>query len=261
MRSLLVTSSLVPAQVYPRPGGGRRRARHSRRSLGRADLRPVAPPGHGRWRSRSTHMGVAQGERVAIVSHNVGAPADRLLGRERLRARRRADQLPPHRRRGRYIVEHCGRVGAAGRPRARRRARRRARASTASCSAAEPTPSCSLTAPSGAEPERWEPDEDATATINYTSRHDGPAEGRADHPSQRSGSTPPPSAGTSGSPTATCTCTRCRCSTATAGACPTRSRAWAAPRRAAQGRRRRRSSARRASTASPCCAVRRRWWR
>ena len=36
----------------------------------------------------------------------------------------------------------------------------------------------------GVEPEPWAGDEDATATINYTSGHDRPAEGRAAHPSQ-----------------------------------------------------------------------------
>ena len=34
------------------------------------------------------------------------------------------------------------------------------------------------------EPQPWEPDEDATATINYTQRHDGAPEGRAAHAPQ-----------------------------------------------------------------------------
>ena len=39
-------------------------------------------------------------------------------------------------------------------------------------------------------PRRGTPDENATATINYTSGHDGATQGRAAHPPQRSGSTP-----------------------------------------------------------------------
>ena len=72
----------------------------------------------------------------------------------------------------------------------------------------------------GAEPREWaEPDENATATINYTSGTTARPKGvqlthRNCWVNARS------SAGTPGSPTATSTCTPCPCSTPTGGACP-----------------------------------------
>ena len=53
-------------------------------------------------------------------------------------------------------------------------------------------------------------------------RHDGPAQGRAAHPSQLLAQRRHLRLAHRRSPTATCSCTPCRCSTATAGACPTR---------------------------------------
>ena len=70
----------------------------------------------------------------------------------------------------------------------------------------------------GAEPEPWDADEDATATINYTSGTTARPKGvQLTHRNLWINAT------TFGwhdrrRTTATCTCTRCRCSTATAGA-------------------------------------------
>jgi len=82
-------------------------------------------------------------------------------------------------------------------------------------------------APAGVRPSRWEPDEDATCSINYTSGTTARPKGvQLTH--RNCCSTPPRSAGTRPSATATSCSTRCRCSTATAGACPMRSPPWAA---------------------------------
>ena len=81
----------------------------------------------------------------------------------------------------------------------------------------------------GVEPEPWtDPDENDTATINYTSGTTARPKGvQLTHRNIWLNATV---FGwqTTRRPTATCSCTRCRCSTATAGGCRTRSRAWAA---------------------------------
>ena len=74
----------------------------------------------------------------------------------------------------------------------------------------------------GKEPEPWEHEENATATINYTSGHDRPAQGRADHAPQHLDQRGHLRAARRASPTATSTCTRCRCSTPTGGVCRSR---------------------------------------
>jgi len=80
----------------------------------------------------------------------------------------------------------------------------------------------------GAEPREWpEPDENATATINYTSGTTARPRGFSS-PTAACGSTPRSSACTPRSATVTCCCTRCRCSTSTAGGCRTASPGWAA---------------------------------
>ena len=66
-----------------------------------------------------------------------------------------------------YIVEHSGARGAAGRPRARRRAAGVDVRAPLRASARRPTPSCYALRRRAAS--RGPPDEDATATINYTS--------------------------------------------------------------------------------------------
>jgi len=73
----------------------------------------------------------------------------------------------------------------------------------------------------GDEPREWaEPDENATASINYTSGTTAKPKG-VQLPTAACGSTPRSSACTPRSATVTCCCTRCRCSIATGGACPT----------------------------------------
>jgi long-subunit acyl-CoA synthetase (AMP-forming) len=117
-----------------------------------------------------------------------------------------------------YIVEHCGaRVllvdpeldeALAGR---HRRAPLRARRGVRRGAAAP-----------GVEPVPWEePDEDATATINYTSGTTARPKGvQITHRNIWVNAVT--FACTPASPTATSTCTRCRCSTATAGGCRSR---------------------------------------
>ena len=120
----------------------------------------------------------------------------------------------------RYIVEHSGAsvllvdpeldeslrdVARAAPLRARRRERRRAAALRRRAAAVD------------------DADEDATATINYTSGTTARPKGVAAHPPQPLDQRHDLRLAHRRRPTATCTCTRCRCSTATAGACRTRS--------------------------------------
>ena len=121
----------------PRAGRRARRARHRRRRARRDRVAQLGPAVH-----------------VAVR-------------RERLRPGARADQLPAQRRRDRLHRRALRRVDAARRPRARRRARERRRQAPAWCSARESDEELYRF---GVEPEPWAaPDEDATATINYTS--------------------------------------------------------------------------------------------
>ena len=113
-------------------------------------------------------LGVGPGERVAIVSHNSARLLTSFFGVSRLGPDAGADQLPAGPGRGRVHRRALGRLGAAGRPRARRDAGRHRRPRTASCSA--PTSrrrAATSRRRRAAVP--WAPDEDATATINYTS--------------------------------------------------------------------------------------------
>ena len=161
-------------------------------------------------------LGVGQGERVAIVSHNSARLLTAFFGVSALRPHPRAGQLPPERRRGRLhrralAARRCcssipsstttSPASTAEAPvRPRRRDRRR------SCSAFD------------AEPEPWA-DPTRTRPRRSTTRAAPPRARRAcSSRTATSGSTRRRSAGTPGRPTATCTCTRCRCSTATAGA-------------------------------------------
>ena len=125
-----------------------------------------------------------------------------------------------------YIVEHSGASVLLVDPELDEHARRRRRAKHRFVLGAETRRrALPVRAPS---PSRGIADEDATATINYTSGTTARPKGvqlthrnlwlNADHLRL---------AGRA-SATATSTCTRCRCSTATAGACPTPSPAWAA---------------------------------
>ena len=82
----------------------------------------------------------------------------------------------------------------------------------------------------GREPEPWDDqDEDATATINYTSGTTARPKGVRAHPPQPLDQRGHLRLAHRASTTATSTSTRCRCSTATAGACPTRSPAMGVP--------------------------------
>ena len=183
-------------------------------------------------------LGIGAGERVAIVSHNSARLLTSFFGVSGYGPGARADQLPPQRRRDRVhrralaARRCCSSTPSSTRPsptasaqapvRARRGRRRRALRSTA------------------VEPEPWaSPTRTPPRTINYTTGTTARPKGvQLTHRNLWL------NAATFGwhtgvSATATSTCTRCRCSTATAGACRTRSPAWAAARRAAQGRRRR----------------------
>ena len=147
-------------------GRRRRRARPAGTLAGRADLPASGRAGPGPRRPASTAWASAPGERVADRVAELGPAADRVLRRERLGPGPRARQLPAARRRGPLHRRALRGVGAARRPRARRRVADVDAATTRSCSA---TSDAELLALDDVEPEPWEPDEDATATINYTS--------------------------------------------------------------------------------------------
>ena len=201
--------------LYPRPHRHRRRARSAGRVVGLADLRRDGPagPGAGRRARRARHRPRRAGRRSSATTRPGCSP--RCSACQRLGARPRADQLPARRRGGRAT------------------------------SSSTPAPACCCVDPElddaladvecehrfviGAdadaalmrydvEPRPWAADEDATATINYTSGHHGPAEGRAADPPQPLAQRHHVRLARSASTTATCTCTRCRSSTATAGA-------------------------------------------
>ena len=134
--------------------------------MGRADLQA-----DGRARSRP-------GRRARSARHRPGRasrhrepeqrpPHDVVLRHQRVGTHPRADQLPTERRRGGVHRRALRRVGVARRSRARRVALGAStREVSVSSSVPRPTTRCSR---SISEPEPWTPDEDATATINYTS--------------------------------------------------------------------------------------------
>ena len=129
-------------------------------------------------------LGVGPGERVAIVSPNAARFLISFFGVSGygrvlvpINFRLNADEVS-------YIVEHSGAIGAARRPRVGRRRWRDVQAKhrivldgaadAAAVRCGRPTPSRA----------RWEPDEDATASINYTSGTTARPEGRAADPPQ-----------------------------------------------------------------------------
>ena len=135
-------------------------------SLGGADVARRSPPTPGRWPPVSTpSASVAASGRDRLAQQR--PPPRRDVRRVRLRARRRADQLPPQRRGGRLHRRALGRLRAARRPRARRGPGRRARAAPVRARPGSPTTSCSA---SIAEPEPvGRRRRGRVASINYTS--------------------------------------------------------------------------------------------
>ena len=151
-----------------RPDRCGRRARATGARRGARSPTPAWPSSPGPRPPGSTQLGVAHGERVAIVSQNSARLLTAFFGRQRVRARARADQLPPQRGRGRLhrralrrrracssIPSSTTHVARTSPPSAPLRDRRRERRGAATGSASSPQP--------------WDADEDATATINYTS--------------------------------------------------------------------------------------------
>ena len=135
-------------------------------SLGRPDLRRARREGARaiggvRWTSSAS----GSGDRVAFVSHNSARLLTAFFGVVRLRPGAGAGQLPALRRGGRLHRRALRRPGAVRRPRARGRT--------------WPSVECEhkfvlgdddgLFLPEGRSPKPWEHDENATATINYTS--------------------------------------------------------------------------------------------
>ncbi len=197
--------------------------------LGRADLRKrLAAAGARAQAAGLDALGVGFGERVAIVSHN----AARMLvsffgvaGHGRVLVPINFRLSPAEIA---YIVEHSGpsmllvdpeldEALAAGRS-----------ARTGSCSATE-TDALAVAPRASSPAALGSADEDATATINYTSGTTARPKGvQLTHRNLWINAT---TFGwhTRRHATATCTCTRCRCSTATAGACPSRSPRMGAP--------------------------------
>ena len=152
--------------ALPRPHGDRRRAGPAGRSRGaRSTYAEVAERAraHRRRARRARHRRRRAG---GDGQPQLGPPADRAVRRLRLGAHPRADQLPPRRRGGALHRRALRRPRAARRSRARRRPRRTSSASTRSSSAPRPTTRCCASASSR---RRGTGDEDATATINYTS--------------------------------------------------------------------------------------------
>ena len=110
-------------------------------------------------------LGIGQGERVAMVSHNSARLITALFGVSGSGPHPRADQLPARRRGGPLHRRALRGPRAARRPRARRGAvERDVRAALVIGDDAD-----EALLRFGVEPEPWAGDEDATATINYTS--------------------------------------------------------------------------------------------
>ncbi len=115
-------------------------------------------------------LGVGHGERVAIVSPNSGRFLTVLLRREWLRARPGADQLPADLRRDRLrrrafrgVGPPCTTpdlAGEVGHP---------SRWRIGSASTEPTTPRCLRRRQRARAPKAWEPEEDATCSVNYTS--------------------------------------------------------------------------------------------
>ena len=120
----------------------------------------------------------------------------------------------------RYILEHSGSTVPLVDPELDESLARPSRSSTASCSAPRATPQ--LFAAPGATPQLRVADENATASINYTSGTTARPKGvQLTHRNCWLNAVDLRLARWA-SPIATCICTRCRPSTATAGACRTR---------------------------------------
>ena len=155
-------------RAEPSTGGGRRgrRARPAGGVVGPLTTGSdgASWPGPRRRPSTSSAWRTASGWRSC--QPELGPAAHLVLRRERVRPGPRADQLPAQRRGGPLHRRALRRLGAARRPRARRDAGGRRRQAPLRARRGEPTRSCSASAPS---PSRGTPDEDATATINYTS--------------------------------------------------------------------------------------------
>ena len=119
----------------------------------------------GPRRPGSTRSASPKGERV-VFARKLGPPAHVLLRGVGLRSGPRADQLPTLRRRGRVHRRALRSLGADRRPRARRGARGGGvQATLRDRGRVRRGP-----LPARPRPEPWHyPDEDATATINYTS--------------------------------------------------------------------------------------------
>ena len=151
-------------------------------------------------------MGIAPGERIAVVSQNSARMLELLYGVTAsgrilvpINFRLGAEEVA-------YIVEHSGaslllidpelEETLAGVPAPRRLV------------LGEDSDAALVRL--GAEPRDWAADEDATATINYTSGHHRPAQGRRSSRIATCGSTRPCWHCTSASPTATSSCIRSR---------------------------------------------------
>ena len=150
-----------------RPHRRRRRARPARRQPRRADLARGRRATPGRWPPASTPSAsaAASGWRSSrTTAPDCSSPCSPSPATAASSCRSTSASTP---RRSRYIVEQSRRVRAARRPRARRGAGRRRPRRTASCSAGRRTTCCSA---STASRSPWDDaDEDAVASINYTS--------------------------------------------------------------------------------------------
>ena len=136
-------------------------------SWGSLDLARGRRPAPGRRPPGSTRSASGTGERVAIVSHNSARLFTAFFGVSGsgrvlvpINFRLNAEEIA-------YIVEHSGASVLLVDPELDDALGAASTRSTGSCSAPRPTTSSIAF---GVEPEPWlDPDEDATATINYTS--------------------------------------------------------------------------------------------
>ena len=138
--------------------------------------------GRAAWRCALDDLGVGLGERVAIVSPNAARFLSRFFGVSGFGRVLVPDQLPADRRRGRVHRRALRRVVLLSTPSSTTRVAA-SRSAHRICSTASTTPRCSRRRPRRT-PGRWEPDEDATCSINYTSGTTARPEGRAAHPPQ-----------------------------------------------------------------------------